>query len=161
MAKTVFYSFHYGHDAWRVQKVLQIGAVEGQRLLNSQDWEAVRRRGQKAIQEWIDKQMSYKSTVVVLIGAHTAERPWVEYEITKAWNDKRGLLGVRIHGLADSIGGRDRAGKNPFADVALRGGGTVADHVPVFSPAGSTSAEVYSSIRDNLTRWVDQAYRRA
>jgi hypothetical protein len=38
MAKTVFYSFHYDRDVHRVQLVRNINALEGQPLLNSQDW---------------------------------------------------------------------------------------------------------------------------
>ena len=31
MAKSVFYSFRYDHDAWRVQQIIQMGALEGRR----------------------------------------------------------------------------------------------------------------------------------
>jgi hypothetical protein len=48
MAKSVFYSFHYERDVHRVQLVRNIQALEGQPLLNSQDWEQVRRRGEAA-----------------------------------------------------------------------------------------------------------------
>jgi hypothetical protein len=41
MAKTVFYSFHYERDVHRVQLVRNIDALEGQPLLNSQEWEKV------------------------------------------------------------------------------------------------------------------------
>lgn len=27
MAKSVFYSFHYDRDAWRVQQIIQMGAL--------------------------------------------------------------------------------------------------------------------------------------
>lgn len=53
----VFYSFHYERDVHRVQLIRNIGSVEGQKLLNAQEWEAVRQRGTKAIQNWIDEQM--------------------------------------------------------------------------------------------------------
>ena len=66
--RTVFYSFHYQEDAWRVQQIRQINALEGQPILNSQDWEAVKRQGDQAIMNWIDQQMAYKRAVVVLVG---------------------------------------------------------------------------------------------
>jgi hypothetical protein len=37
--------------------------------------------------------------VIVLVGAEALSRPWVKYEIEKAWNNRLGVLGVRIHGL--------------------------------------------------------------
>ncbi|WP_127479096.1 TIR domain-containing protein [Nocardioides pantholopis] len=160
MAKSVFFSFSYDRDAWRVQQVLKMGALEGQPLLNSQDWEAVKRRGDTAIEKWIDEQMAYKKAVVVLVGNDTADRRWVRYEIAKAWDAKKPLVGIKIHGLADSKGFTDRPGKDPFATVTLKGGGTVADYVTLHSPTGSNSQQVHNAISRNLTAWVDNAYQR-
>lgn len=88
----VFYSFHYERDVHRVQLIRNIGSVEGQKLLNAQEWEAVRQRGTKAIQNWIDEQMKWKTAVVVLIGAETASRRWVKYEIQRAWDLRKPAL---------------------------------------------------------------------
>ena len=87
MAKSVFYSFYYVLDAWRVQQIIQMGALEGQTILNAQDWEQVKRQGNAAIEKWINEQMAYKSAVMVLVGAQTASRPWVRYEIAHAWDN--------------------------------------------------------------------------
>ena len=84
----VFYSFHYSRDAWRVQQVVNMGALEGQPILNSQEWESIKRQGDRAIEKWIADKMKHKEAVV-LVGSETASRRWVKYEITKAWNDKR------------------------------------------------------------------------
>lgn len=161
MAKTVFYSFHYENDSWRVQQIVQMGTLEGQTILNSQDWEKVKEQGDDAIKKWIDEQMAYKKAVVVLIGAETAERPWVHYEIAKAWDAKKPIVGVRIHGLADKSGSTDSKGGNPFEKVALNGGGTVADYVPIYTPSGTTSKDVYADIEENIDSWVDNAYARS
>ncbi len=91
MAKSVFYSFHYDRDAWRVQQIIQMGALEGQPILNAQQWEEVKRKGDAAIEKWIADQMAYKSAVVVLIGAQTASRPWVRHEIAYAWDNHKPL----------------------------------------------------------------------
>lgn len=138
MAKTVFYSFHYDRDVHRVQLVRNINALESQPLLNSQKWEEVRRRGDKAIEDWIDEQMKWKKAVIVLVGKETAGRKWVNYEINKAWKDKKPLLGVRIHGLASLISGADIAGANPFNRV----------DIPLFDP---TMKDVYGRIDTKAT----------
>lgn len=39
--------------------------------------------------------------MVVLIGEDTAKRKWVKYEIKKAWNEGKGVLGIYIHNLKD------------------------------------------------------------
>lgn len=156
----VFYSFHYDRDSWRVQQVMNMGVVEGQPLLNSQDWEAVKRRGDQAIENWIEEQMKYKTAVVVLVGAETDTRKWVLYEIAKAWNDKRPMVGIRIHGLLDSSKQSARAGGNPFEKVNLQGGGNVGQFVSLHSPVGADSSAVYANIKQNLQAWINSAYRR-
>ncbi|QQD76290.1 TIR domain-containing protein [Curtobacterium sp. YC1] len=156
MAKTVFYSFHYKQDVHRVQLVEKIGALEGQPILNSQEWESVQAQGQAAIQKWIDDQMKYKRAVVVLIGRYTSQRPWVRYEIEKAWAENRPLLGIRIHGVS-SMGSVDTEGANPF-DIA-----DVPSHrIPVFDPtqrdwAGNIDSKAtYNYLADKIESWSGQ-----
>jgi len=160
MAKTVYYSFHYDRDVNRVQLVRNINALEGQPLLNSQAWEEVRKKGDKAIEEWIDEQMKYKRAVIVLIGQQTAGRRWVTYEIEKAWTDKKPLLGIRIHGLS-SFGTTDSPGPDPFAKADGPSG------VPVFDPTVTDwrgdidSQATYKRLADNLEYWSGQGKVRA
>ena len=152
----VFYSFHYDRDVNRVQLVENMGVLDGQKILNHQDWESVKRGGTSAITRWIDEQMKYKSAVIVLIGKETSTRPWVLYEIEKAWNDKRRLLGIYIHGLS-SMGEVDSKGANPFERVDGVYG------IPVFDPtqiSWSTgridSKATYNTLAMNLKSWSEQ-----
>jgi MTH538 TIR-like domain (DUF1863) len=161
VAKSVFYSFHYERDNWRVQEIMKMGALQGQTILNAQQWEEVKRKGEAAIKQWIADQMAYKSAVVVLVGAQTASRPWVLHEIAYAWDNKKPLVGVRIHGLADGNGKTDSYGDNPFSSVKLAGGGNVGTYVPVYNPTGANSQAVYADISANLLTWVDNAYKRS
>jgi hypothetical protein len=153
----VFYSFHYDRDNWRVQQIMNMGVLDGQPLLNAQKWEEIKQQGRKAIEDWIDKQMAHKSAVVVLVGAQTAARPWVKYEITKAWQENRRLVGIRIHGLEDRFGDGDSLGDNPFAQISLRNGRTIADCAHLHNPAGMSSKSVYDNIAANLTSWAANA----
>ena len=132
----VFYSFHYERDVHRVQLIRNMGTVEGQKLLNAQEWEAVRAKGDEAIRNWIDEQMKWKSAVVVLIGAQTAFRPWVKYEIQRAWDLRKPLLGIRIHGLS-SMGSTDAQGADPFCSIngfkdTIRGFLSLIPHSMIF-----------------------------
>lgn len=161
MPKSVFYSFHYDRDHWRVQTVQKIGKIEGKPALNAQDWETVRRQSKDAIERWIDQQMKYKNAVVVLVGAETSTRHFVDYEIRKAWNDRRPLVGVRIHGLKDQNGDQDPPGSNPFASVKLTSGRFLSEFVTLHDPVGTTSQQIYASISDNIEAWVDRAVVRS
>lgn len=155
----VFYSFHYERDVYRVQLIRNMGSVEGQKHLNAQEWEAVRVKGDEAIRNWIDEQMKGKSAVVVLIGAQTASRPWVRYEIQRAWDLRKPLLGIRIHGLS-SMGSTDVAGADPFCSInGFRGynpGLTIFDPTRRDVWGKIDSNATYDELSLNLKSWVGQ-----
>lgn len=157
----VFHSFHFDRDSARVQQILNMGALDGQTILNAQDWESVKRQGTAAIEKWIADQMAYKTAVVVLVGAETASRPWVIHEIKKAWDDKRPLLGIRINRLAPLNLTADPEGANPFSKVSLVSGKKLDAYIPLFTPSGVTSKEVYGSIQANIKTWVASGYRQS
>lgn len=158
MARKIFSSFHYKPDNWRAATVRSIGAIEGNQLASDNDWESVTSGGDPAIEKWIAEQMKGKSCVVVLIGAGTAGRKWINHEIKKGWNDGKGLLGIHIHNLKDRDGDQSTKGSNPFT------GFTVGDDkkklssiVKTYDPPFSTSTYVYNHIRDNIVDWIEEA----
>ena len=156
MAKRqVFYSFHYANDVMRVQQIRNIGMVEGNSPVSPNEWEQVKRSGNSAIEKWIDDNMKYRSCVVVLIGEETASRPWVKYEIRKAWSDGKGLLGIYIHNIRDPRTGCCRKGSNPFSQFELNGK-NFADIVPCYDP---NPWNAYNDIRNNLENWIENAIR--
>jgi|UPI000769A889 MTH538 TIR-like domain (DUF1863). len=161
MSKSVFFSFQYEPDNWRVQQVMQMGAITEDPAFTPQDWETVRRSTDTAIENWIDKQMLYTKAIIVLVGATTYESRWVRYEIIKAWNEKRPLLGVRIHGLLDKNGRQSSFGKDPFELIELSNGENLSQYVQLVNPNGATSKDIYNDIRLNLENWVQNlAYKR-
>src|SRR2546427_6713694 len=119
MARKVFFSFHYKPDNWRASQVRNAGVVEGNTPVSDNDWETITDQGEGAIRNWIDAQLSGRSCAVVLIGTNTAGRKWINYEIEKAWNDAKGVVGVYIHNLKDSGGAQASKGSNPFAGFTI------------------------------------------
>lgn len=160
MARSIFASFYYDGDADRVQQVLKMGALEGDSLVTAQEWEAVKRKTSDVIRRWIHDQMLRKNAVVVLVGRETASRRWVDYEIRKAWDDGRPLVGIRIHGLKNLKGHTSQRGANPFASVALKDGTTLDGRIDLHDPAGLDSRAIYYSISQNLDRWIGNAKKR-
>lgn len=158
MARKSFFSFHYTPDHWRVSQVRNMGALEGNSPVSDNDWETVTKGGDAAIQKWIDGQLSGRSCVVVLIGSGTAGRKWINYEIKKAWDDGKGVVGVYIHNLKNSAGAQATKGNNPFAGFTV---GTdkkdLSTIVKAYDPPYSTSTNVYDHIKTNLAAWVEEA----
>ena len=159
MARKCFYSFHYKPDHWRASTIRQIGAIEGSQTVSDNEWESVTRGGDAAIERWIDGQMHGKSCTILLIGAATAGRKWIDHEIIKTWNDKKGDVGIHIHNILNADRQRSAKGANPFTHITLRstGGGSLANVAKTYDPPYLQSTDVYKYISDNVERWVDEA----
>ena len=158
MARKVFFSFHFANDFWRTQQVRNINALEGNPIASANAWEEVKKKGDAAIKSWIDSEMAGRSCAIVLVGSQTASRPWVKYEIEKAWGDGRAVLGVRIHNLLDHSSNSSTAGTSPFAGLTVAGT-KLGDVVPLKNPAGSDSKAVYASIASNIESWIEDAIK--
>lgn len=150
----VFYSFHYQEDYWRVQQIMNMGVVDGQHI-NAQEWETVKRQGDRAIENWIEKEMKYKSAVIVLNGRYTAGRPWVQYEINRAWEIRKPLLAIDINCLLDQYGHNSPQGSDPFACIQ----DVRRINIPHMRPVGP-SQQVYNQIHNWLATWAENGYAR-
>ncbi|WP_327438247.1 TIR domain-containing protein [Pseudomonas donghuensis] len=154
MAKRkVFYSFHFDNDVMRVQQIRNMGVIEGNTEVTVNEWEKVKNAGDAAIKKWINDNMNGKSCVVVLIGKDTSKRPWVQYEIKKAWEDGKALLGVYIHNLSCPNNGKSTQGVNPFDQTTFKIGDKVVKPL-VFNPK---SSDAYNDIDENLADWIEEA----
>ena len=157
--RRTFYSFHFDNDVWRAAQVRNIRATEHDEPVSDNSWEQIKRGGDAAIQKWINDQMSTRSCVIVLIGSQTASRKWVDYEIRKAWDDKKGLLGIYIHRLLNQHSQASPKGANPFANVRLKNGRTLDQYVAAYDPPYVNSQDAYGYIKDRLAGWVENAIR--
>jgi hypothetical protein len=160
MARQVFYSFHYKPDCARVSLVRNIGAIEANKPAHDNDWETIADQGDPAIERWIANQMHGRSCTVVMIGAETAGRKWINYEIEKTWSDRKGLVGVHIHNLNYFNQGQTTKGANPFARYTINDGKTdLSDVVKAYDPPYYDSKQVYAYIANNLEGWIDEAIK--
>ncbi len=160
--RRAFYSFHFDNDAWRAGQVRNIGVTEHAEPVTDNAWEQVKRGGDAAIRKWINDQMATRSCVIVLIGSHTANRKWINYEIARAWDEKKGLLGIHIHRLLNQDRKTSAKGGNPFGYVKLTSGLTIANYpkiATVYDPPYTGSQDVYAHIRNNLKGWVENALK--
>jgi hypothetical protein len=135
-----------------------MGVIEGNRPCSDNDWESITKGGDEKIKKWISEQMAGKSCVVVLIGADTAGRKWINHEIIKGWDDGKGVVGVYIHNLLNSSQEQSSKGLNPFASIGYgKTGKMLSAIVKAYDPPFSTSKYVYDHIKENLEDWVDEA----
>lgn len=158
MTRQVFYSFHYLPDNWRASQVRNMGVVEGSPAATDNDWEAVKRGGDAAIQKWIDGQLQGRTCTVVLIGQETAQRKWIDYEIHSSWNAKKGVLGIHVHNLKDVNSRQSAKGSNPFSHFSMEGdNAALSSLVKVYDPPFRDSIQCYNYIKQNLSTWIEDA----
>lgn len=110
-------------------------------------WEEVKKKGEKPIRRWINKQLEGTSVTVVLIGAEISERKYIQYEISQSWDKGSGLIGVYIHKLKDPNERTDIKGADPFVKLGHKG--------------IRTYGWVDDNGYENLGDWVEGAYQRA
>src|SRR5690348_14072470 len=100
MPPKVYFAFHFQRDIWRVNVIRNshvIKGVEEAGFMDASLWEEAKLKGDAAIKKMIDEAMAKTAVTAVLIGAQTAERKYVEYEIKQSQKLKKGLFGIYIH----------------------------------------------------------------
>lgn len=152
MKRKVFYSFHFDNDVMRVQQIRNMGVLEGDEPASPNTWEQIKRTEQ-GVKNWIDQNLNGKSCLVVLIGSQTANRPWVKYEIQRAWELGKAVVGVHIHRLNCPRDGFGTKGANPFDQFTFKRNGQIIKPL-VYEPSYNGA---YDDIKDNLATWIENA----
>jgi hypothetical protein len=135
MARRVYFAFDY-LDVFAVNQIRRSGqftpvAVAG--FTDASQWERLKKKDDKVIRCAIDTALMNTSVTVACIGARTASRRWVKYELAASAARGNGLLGVYLPG-------------------------TSAQPIPkALSDAG---ARVYQWNSQRFAAWVEAAARR-
>ena len=106
MARKVFFSFQY-EDVQRAMNVRNSNALVDKAqsgFIDKAEFEEVQRQGDRAIQNWINKQLEGTTVTVVLVGATTDKSKWVQYEIQQSIARGNGLLTLDISQISDLAG---------------------------------------------------------
>lgn len=158
MARRVFFSFHYERDIWRANVVRKSWVTQDRESAGFFDGslqEAAKTESPERLRALIRGRIKGTSCTVVLIGAQTAQRRFVRYEIAESVVQGNALVGVRVHGIKDARGQADRAGANPFTRTEALG---------FYAPYAGLKIPIYRWNRDkgyeNLGDWVEQAVRK-
>lgn len=155
--RQVFLSFEYGKDNWRASQVKGMGKVSDSSTFSANEWEEVKEKEDKKIKEWIDDQMAKRSCLVVLVGNSTANRKWINYEIEKAYELNKGILGINIHGLKNKDQKQSTKGSNPFYYVKAKNGERLSKYITRFDSTYQTSKYIYSDIEESLEELIEGA----
>lgn len=161
MARSVFFSFHYQRDIWRVNVVRNhFLTLRGYNLAGYWDhslWEEVKRDGDLALKGLIDNGLQGTSVTVVLIGVETAQRRWVDYEIKKSYERGNGMLGIYIHNIGNREGQKDDRGANPFYNFTVERNSERVFLSDIYHTYDWVADKGYN----NFSTWVENAAKAA
>lgn len=116
MATRIFFSFDYVRDVSRVQKIRELPDVIANApagFESAELWTETERQGDAAVRAFIDAALRVTKVTVVCIGSATAQNKYIDYEIQQSIERGNGIVGVRIHGIADAEGQTDVEGPVP------------------------------------------------
>jgi len=160
MARRVFFSFHYQRDifranvvrnSWRFRPEYEISNA----FWDGSLWEKTKTEGDAAVKRLIAQGLNNTSATVVLIGAETSKRQWIQHEIDESLTRGNGLVGVYLHNIKDQLGFVDTPGNNPFDNLRFASTKQLL----------STAYRTYDWINDdgyrNLAGWVEAAAKAA
>jgi hypothetical protein len=158
MARKVFFSFHYDRDVRRVVQVRSSWVIrpqsDAQPFYDKADFEEAKRRA-GGIKNWIEEQLKGTSVTVVLFGAETYYRPWVQHEIKRSHELGKGLLAIDIHRINDPQRGGDVQGPNPLRYWQVTRNGQQVSFDQIYRS--------YDWVRDdgyhNMPSWIEDAAR--
>lgn len=165
MPRRVYFSFHYDRDITRVNVVRNCQVIQSgympQQFIDKADFEPIKRKGDKSIKNWIDKQMHGTSVIVVLIGLETYSRDYVIYEIGQAFFNKMGMLGIHINNIRNFQKEIDPPGENPFENVEVMYRGEYRSLIEVVNHNICCYDWVKDDGRYNIGDWIEEAARNA
>lgn len=159
ISRRVFFSFEYNKDYWRAVQVSNLGKVKNSSVFPARAWEEARIKTNAAIQEWIDAQVAVCDCVVVLIGSTTATRKWILYEIEKAYELNKGLVGIYVNKITDRVGYQTGKGKKPFEYVCAHNGEKLSNYVVCYDSPRLSSQSVCDDIAEHFEELVEDAMR--
>lgn len=146
MARRVFFSFHYQRDVWRVNQIRSMPNITGCAAAGFQDgslWEEAKKKSDAAVKKLIDDGLTNTSVTVVCVGAATAGRKFINYEIQKSIDRGNGIVAVQVHHLKDQNGKTDPAGA-----------------IPAKITNGGYKAYKYVD-KEKLAKWIEDAAKAA
>lgn len=104
MARRTFFSFHYKPDVTRSYVVKNSWVTKDREdagFFDSSAFEKAKNTNDDSLKAFLNKEIDNSSVVCALVGAETANRRWVRYEIQRGIWEAKGLLAIRIHTIKD------------------------------------------------------------
>jgi antiphage defense system Thoeris ThsB-like protein len=157
MSRRVYFAFHYQPDITRVNVVRNSWVTKDDReaagFYDHSLWEESQNKGDEALKRMINGGLKGTTVTAFLLGARTAYRPWVRYELEKSWQQGNGLLAVYIHEIKDFDRNTTTQGDNILDLFTAERGGSKVKLSSIYRTYDWKSDDGY----ENFGVWVERA----
>ncbi len=122
MARSVFFSFHYGDvSSFRANVVRNSWVTMGStaNFIDKSAWEEAERKGTTQLKSLVEAWLKGTSVTAILVGTETHTRRWVRYEIVKSFVEGKGILPIYINRIPSKNEGIKAKGINPLERLAV------------------------------------------
>ncbi len=157
MARKVFFGFHYQNDIWRVNQARNSGVtkdgIEESGFFDYSLWEKSKTVGDEAVKKMIRNALDGTSVTAILLGADTANRPYVKYELEQSFERGNGILAVYIHQLGNKDGYAATKGPNILDNYTTEIGGVKRYLSSIYKTYDWVNDDGYTNFGD----WVELA----
>jgi len=158
MARRVFFSFNYEEDVWRANQVRNCWMTQPDHqeagFFDASLWEKAK-QSDEAIKRMIRDGLQNTTVTAILVGANTANRTYIDYEIDQSYQRGNGLLAIYINGLNIPGGVTSARGINPLDTWTWKESGRkFSDHYATYDWARDDGYK-------NCGDWFERAARQA
>ena len=158
-ARPVFLCFDCSSDLPRASMIRDMVRVSGDYDFFDVNWSVLTHLPEETVHAMIDEQLVRCDCLLVLITAATARCPMVEYEIRRALEMKKGIVGIHVHHLRPEPSLSAEKGVNPFFGIRLSTRERLCTYVSCYDPPFTTTRFTYDDIYSHLDLLIEDAVR--
>lgn len=155
--RKVFFSFEHDKDCARATQIRKMDKFHEESVFPDEEWKEVVKKTDDEVKSWIDERLKNCECLLVLIGHTTHEDKWVNYEIKKAYDLKKGIFGVYIHGFKDADGNQCEKGKNLFKDIHNGNNVALSDFIPCYDTDYLTAPYIAEYFEQHMESFIAHA----
>lgn len=157
--RPVFLCFDYASDLPRASLIRDMVRSSGDYVFFDVNWTVLSHMPEETVRAMIDEQLAHCDCLLVLITETTARCPTVLYEIKKAYEMKKGIVGIHAHHLRPDPSLSAAKGANPFFYIRTDTKERLCTYLSCYDPPFSSARFTYDDIFSRLDILIEEAIR--
>lgn len=157
--RPVFLSFDYAMDLPRASMIRDMVRSSGDYVFFDINWTVLCHLPEETVRHMIDDQLARCDCLLVLVTEKTAQCSMVNYEIQKAYEMKKGIVGIYAHHLRPEPTLSAQKGANPFFYLRTVNKERLCTYLSCYDPPFTSTRFAYDDIYSRLDIMIEEAIR--